>query len=202
MKNLANLEKALVIAKLNTDLNGQKPFVMFYIAIQQGNELDAIPIWNMEYPNLPEGKLDTCAASASKLNVADIWVFVTSVNELQSEYLNSLGLEYRFQKDDDALVRLAEKLDMDRMHVGYDGEDEEGSYFITYRVDCHKILPAGLFLYDLRESDEDDSQPCCIEEHVRVNHYGCMLTNRALPVPMELEVDPVEYDEEGNIISQ
>ena len=116
--------------------------------------------------------------------------------------MQELKLVYRFHEDTDALERLAVKLNMDKMNVGFDGEAEDGTWFTCCRIEnaLRGVLPESLHVYSLRSSDEDDSQAASIEEVVRVNHYGDILVNDILPVPVKLEVDPVEYDEEGNII--
>lgn len=88
------------------------------------------------------------------------------------------------------------------MHIGYDGESNEGTWFTCLRIDnaIRNMLPANLHIYLLRADDEDDSRAASIEERVYVNHYGDILTNKSLPVPIQLEVEDIQYDEEGNII--
>ena len=202
MKNLENLDKSLVVAVINPDYQGRKVFAMFFVEKQNGDELDVLPVWDMDYPTENIGQINGHLNSVRKLKVADIWSFVTSLNKWQVMWLRSLDLDYQFYKDVDALERLADKMDMDKMNIDFDGEDEDGTWFSCVRLDEYrKILPEGLHLYSLRAADEDDSQPASIEERVRVNHYGDILTDRPLAVPIELEVEEIEYDEDGNIIA-
>ena len=202
MKKLENLDKSLVVAVINPDYQGRKVFAMFFVEKQNGEELDVLPVWDMDYPTENKGQINGHLNSVRKLKIADIWSFVTFLNKWQVMWLRSLDLDYQFYKDVDALERLADKMDMDKMHIGFDGEDEDGTWFSCVRLDEYrKILPEGLHLYSLRAADEDDSQPASIEERVRVNHYGDILTDRPLAVPIELEVEEIEYDEDGNIIA-
>lgn len=62
------------------------------------------------------------------------------------------------------------------------------------------MLPENFHVYSLRASDEDDSQAAVIEDKVLVNHYGDILLDHPLSVPIMLHVDKIQYDDEGNII--
>lgn len=202
MNNLENLKNALVIAVVNPNYYGRKVFTMFHIKEQTGDTLVVDTLWDMDYPDNSRGQINPVRNSVNQLKIEDIWVFVTSVSETQKAYLEKLGIEYRYHKDDKALERLAHKLDMDLMNIGYEGEPDEGTWFTCCRLDSdvRNIIPSDMYVYSLRASDIDDSQPCMIDEFVWVNHYGDILTDRSLPVSMKLEVAPVLYDEEDNII--
>ena len=195
----ANLEKSLVIASVSTNQFGRKVFVMFFVEKQSAHELIVQPVWDMEFDT--GGQIAAELNTVRKLKVEDIWSFVTSLNKWQEMWLRSLDLDYHFHQDEKALERLAEKMEMDKLNIGYEGESEDGTWFTCLRLDDYRhILPDNLHIYSLRASDDDDSQPASIEDRVMVNHYGDILTGKALPVPMELEVESVEYDDEGNII--
>ena len=194
-----NLEKSLVIAVISTNQFGRKVFGMFFVEKQSAHELDVLLVWNMDF--VIGGQIVGELNTAHKLKIEDIWSFVTSLNEWQIMWLRSLNLDYHFYQDEKALERLAEKIDMDKLNIGYEGESEEGTWFTCLRLDDYRhILPDNLHVYSLRASDDDDSQPASIENKVLVNHYGDILTDKPLPVPMELEVEEIEYDEDGNII--
>ena len=201
MKKLENLDKSLVVAVINPDYQGRKVFAMFFVEKQNGDELDVLPVWDMDCPTENKGLINGHLNSVRRLKVVDIWSFVTSLNKWQVMWLRSLDLDYQFYKDVDALERLAVKMDMDKMNIGFDGEEDEGTWFTCLRLDDYRhILPDNLHIYSLRVSDEDDAQPASIEEKVVVNHYGDILTDKVLSIPVRLEVELIEYDEEGNII--
>lgn len=194
-----NLEKSLVIAVVSTNQFDRKVFTMFFVEKQKGDELHVLPVWNMDF--VTGGQIMGECHPVCNLKVEDIWSFVTSLNKWQVMWFRSLNLDYRFHHDEKALERLAEKMGMDKLNIGYEGESEEGTWFTCLRLDDYRhILPDNLHIYSLRTSDEDDAQPASIEEKVVVNHYGDILTDKVLPIPVQLEVEPIEYDEEGNII--
>lgn len=192
-----NSVNTLFVGIINPDYFGHKAFAMFHVIEQNGADLKVHPVWY-------KGCTNTFNVSWT-MNVNDVWFFVTSLSDKQEAAFKQMGLVYRFHEDDKALERLAGKLDMDRMFIGYEGESEEGTWFNCCRTD-NDILEAlreyspNFHVYSLRASDDDDSQAASIEEKVLVNHYGDILTDRPLSVPVMLEVDDVEYDEEGNII--
>ena len=195
----ANLEKSLVIASVSTNQFGRKVFVMFFVEKQSAHELIVQPVWDMEFDT--GGQIAVELNTVRKLKVEDIWSFVTSLNKWQVMWLRSLDLDYHFHQDEKALERLAEKMEMDKLNIGYEGESEDGTWFTCLRLDDYRhILPDNLHIYSLRASDDDDSQPASIEEKVMVNHYGDILTDKPLQVPIELEVENIEYNTEGNII--
>ena len=203
MKTLQNLEKSLVIAVLNTDYFGHNIFGLFHVVKQEGDSLKVNLLWNMQYPDSDRGRLDGFQKDTRTISVDDVWLCPNSLSEPQKIFIeDALHLEYRFYKDEDVFERLASKLGMDLMNIGYEGEPETGTYFSCCRVSSYerKILPEGFHVYSLRESDEDGSQPCSIENWVSFNHFGDILTYKPLPVPMQLPVETVEYDEEGCII--
>ena len=200
---MENLEKSLIIAVINPDYFGRKLFATFFVEEQQDDILKVLPLWYEDYPDSLRGQMDGVNNSVRPLKIEDIWVFPTSISDAKKEAFSKMGLDYRFYKDDKALERFASKLDMDKMNVGYDGEPEDGTWFTCCRVDLAAvgILPENFYIYSLRTSEVDDSQPASIEERVIVNHYGDILTDKPLPVPVELEVEPVEYDDEGYIVN-
>lgn len=203
MNKINNLENTLVIAPVNDNYYGRKVFCMFHVKEQDGDVLEVNNLWCMDYPDSVKGEINSFRNSVKQIKTDDIWVFANSITEQQKVYFQKLELEYRFHKDDKALERLASKIGMDLTTIGYDEENEEGTWFTCCRIDSYtrKIIPDGLYVYSLRASDEDDSQPASIEEKVMVNHYGDILTDKPLQVPIELEVENIEYDTEGNIIS-
>ena len=202
MVKLKNLENAIVVAVINPDYFGRKVFGLFHVQEQVEETLKVNCFWDLDYPDSSKGIIPPYRSSIKEISIDDIWVCVDSLTEQQQNYLQELKLAYRFHEDSDALERLAVKLDMDRMNVGFDGEAEDGTWFTCCRIEnaLRGILPKSLHVYSLRSSDEDDSQAASIEEVVCVDHYGDILVKDILPVPVKLEVDPVEYDEEGNII--
>ena len=205
MKTLQNLEKALVIAVMDTDYFGNKLFGLFHVKKQEGDNIKVNLLWDMNYPDSDRGRLDGYQKDTRYISVDDVWVCPDSLSEQQETFFKeALKLDYHFHKDEDALERLADKLGMDLLNIGYEGEPETGTWFNCCRVGVHerKILPKNFHIYSLRSSDEDDSQPASIENWVPVNHYGDILTDRPLPIPLMLEVEPIDYDEEGNIISR
>lgn len=202
MKKLVNLEKALVVAIANPLLLGRTAFAMFYVKNQREDILEAIPVWEMGYPEMEKGKIYPSQDNCEQLSVDDVLFCVNELNVAQKEHLEELKLDYRFHEDENALARLAKKLDMDLLNVGYGEESEEGTWFTCLRIDnaIRNMLPSNFHIYSLRADDDDDSQAASIEDRVYVNHYGDILTDKQLPVPVELEVDDIQYDEEGNII--
>ena len=204
MNTFQNIERALVIAAINPNYNGRKVYAMFYVNEQVDDLLKVTPLWDMDWPDTERGKINTPYHKVKELHLRDIVVFVNQLTEIQEAYFNFLGLDYRFIKDNQALTRLAREWDMDLNHIGYEGESEVGTFFTCCRINFYtrKILPKGLYLYSLRASEEDDSQPASIEQSVMVNHYGDILTHKPLPIPVMLEVEHIEYDDDGCIISK
>lgn len=47
--------------------------------------------------------------------------------------------------------------------------------FTNGRID-RTTVPADFYVYDIRHSDDDDSEASTIEPNVMVNHYGTILT--------------------------
>ena len=54
--------------------------------------------------------------------------------------------------------------------------------FTILRVDP-KSVPKGLYVYDIRHSDEDWCEPATIEPKVVVNHMGAIITNEEIRFP-------------------
>ena len=198
-----NLEKSLIIAVINPDYFGRKVFATFFVEEQQDDILKVLPLWCEDYPDSLRGQMDGVNNSVRQLKTEDIWVFPTSISDAKKDAFSKMGLDYHFYKDKKALERLAAKLNMDKMNVGFDGEPEDGTWFNCCRTDnsVRNILPDGIYIYSLRTSDEDDSQPASIEQTVTVNHFGDILTGKELPIPVILEIEPVEYDDEGCIVN-
>lgn len=192
-KNL-NLEKTLLYAVISSNFAGKRLFAMFYVMEHNETKLKVRPVWNMGYPNTFNVSCD--------MDIDDVWSFVTTLSDEQKKALEKLGIDYRFHHDVKALDRLASQIDMDKMFIGYDGEPEDGTWFTCCRIDSdiRQILPEHLHVYSLRASDTDDSQPASIEETVIVNHYGDILTDKKLMLPVELEVEDIPRDEDGNIL--
>ena len=65
----------------------------------------------------------------------------------------------------------------------------EKMLFTNARVDRQSV-PKGLYLYEVRHSDEDWGEPIQIAEWIRVNHWGTLLSSK----PIELEKSPVIYN--------
>ena len=192
-KNL-NLEKTLLYAVVNPNFAGKSLFAMFYVMEHNETKLKVRPVWYMDCSNTFNVSCD--------MDIDDVWSFVTTLSDEQKKALEKLGIDYRFHHDEKALDRLASQIEMDKMFIGYDGEPEDGTWFTCCRIDSdiRQILPEHLHIYSLRASDADDSQPASIEETVIVNHYGDILTDKKLPLPVELEVEDIPRDEEGNIL--
>ena len=76
--------------------------------------------------------------------------------------------------------------------------------FADCRVDRAK-LPAGVHCYDLRGSDDDPGAPCTIEEHVRVNHAGCVITAEPV-IPQGVEYmkldEGLDFTDESMTVKQ
>ena len=51
--------------------------------------------------------------------------------------------------------------------------------FTNGRIDRQRV-PQGYFCYDIRHSDDDDSEAATIEPSVTVNHYGTILTREQI----------------------
>ena len=192
-KNL-NLEKTLLYAVINPNFAGKRLFAMFYVMEHNETKLKVRPVWYMGCNNTFNGSWG--------MDIEDVWSFVTTLSGEHKKALEKLHLDYRFHHDEKALERLASKIGMDKMFIGYDGEPEDGTWFTCCRIDSdiRQILPQNLYIYSLRASDADDSQPASIEEKVIVNHYGDILTDKKLVLPVELEVEDIPRDEEGNIL--
>ena len=62
-----------------------------------------------------------------------------------------------------------------------------GGLFSELRVDAPTI-PKGLFPYDIRYSDHDDSVPATIESFVSINYFGTVIVNA-----------PLDFGESGHI---
>ena len=46
---------------------------------------------------------------------------------------------------------------------------------------CDRItLPKGMYLYEVRHDDEGRGEPCEISEHILVNHWGTLISNRPI----------------------
>ena len=65
----------------------------------------------------------------------------------------------------------------------------EKMLFTNARVDRQSV-PKGLYVYEVRHSDEDWGEPIQIAEWIRVNHWGTLLSSK----PIELEKSPVIYN--------
>lgn len=71
-------------------------------------------------------------------------------------------------------------------------------YFAPNRLEGDSI-PDGLFKYELRNSEEDESSAASIEDKVYVNYYGTLVTAMPLPTPLPISVPYIPLDEEGDI---
>ncbi|MCC8168786.1 MAG: ssDNA-binding domain-containing protein [Oscillospiraceae bacterium] len=58
-------------------------------------------------------------------------------------------------------------------------------------------IPDGLYRYDLRGSDDDPGIPCAIEEHVGVNHAGCVITSEPIDIA---EIGYIPIQDELNFL--
>lgn len=61
--------------------------------------------------------------------------------------------------------------------------------FTILRVDP-KSVPKGLYVYDIRHSDEDWGEPATIEPKVIVNHMGAIITNEEIKFPNPDDTHP------------
>ena len=73
----------------------------------------------------------------------------------------------------------------DYQDIGILGHD---AVFSNWRIDRTK-LPEGLYCYDLRGSDDDPGQYKFLEEHVVVNHAGCVITAEPIELPDNGRID-------------
>ena len=73
-------------------------------------------------------------------------------------------------------------MDKDELFELVELDDGTEVLFADCRVD-RKDLPEGLYCYDLRGDDEDPGMPATIEEHVMVNHAGCIIAAEPLKFP-------------------
>lgn len=77
--------------------------------------------------------------------------------------------------------------------------------FSNGRIDRSKV-PEGLYVYDLRGSDDDSGEPCNIEKHVTVNHAGSIITSEPVPIPergwLPLGDEGLNFTGESMTISQ
>lgn len=62
----------------------------------------------------------------------------------------------------------------------------EKMLFTNARVE-RSTVPKGLYLYEVRHSDEDWGEPIQVAEWIRVNHWGTLLSTK----PIKLEKSPV-----------
>ena len=51
--------------------------------------------------------------------------------------------------------------------------------FTCLRCD-RSTLPKGMFLYEVRHDDDQQGIPCEIAEHILVNHWGTLITNKPI----------------------
>ncbi|MBQ7647117.1 MAG: hypothetical protein IJS94_07600 [Clostridia bacterium] len=58
----------------------------------------------------------------------------------------------------------------------------EKMLFTSLRID-KKTVPEGLYIYEIRHSDEDWGDPCQVAAWVFVNHYGTVISH----TPIEFE---------------
>ena len=80
--------------------------------------------------------------------------------------------------------------------------------FSCCRVDRSSV-PKGLFVYDVRNDDDQTGLPVQIGEHILVNHWGTLISNQPLPLGQYasdgkalLDIDPMEnWNYEGYVIT-
>jgi hypothetical protein len=73
--------------------------------------------------------------------------------------------------------------------------------FTNGRVDRNG-LPDGIFCYDIRHSDRDDSIPCSLEAFVAVNHFGTILCSTDFGLREWGEYIKMSYDESPNFLGE
>jgi len=73
-----------------------------------------------------------------------------------------------------------------------------------WRVD-RTTLPEGLFLYELRHTDEDWGEPCQLAKSILVNFYATVLTAQPIPLPaygyLDFESRVFVYKEEDACVT-
>lgn len=72
---------------------------------------------------------------------------------------------------------------LDALSQIYECVDINGinALFASERIE-RSTVPNGLHCYDVRDSDACDGNPCTIEDHVLVNHFGTIICKDALPM--------------------
>ncbi len=73
---------------------------------------------------------------------------------------------------------------------------DEKALFSNERIKAADV-PDGLYCYDLRGSDDDPGMPISVEEHVGVNHAGCVITSEPIDIP---ESGYIPIDDELNFL--
>lgn len=63
---------------------------------------------------------------------------------------------------------------------------------------CQRIaeceVPAGMFKYGIRHTDNDDTVPSTLEKKVVVNHYGDFITNQEIEIPESGYIDIIDWE--------
>lgn len=70
---------------------------------------------------------------------------------------------------------------------------EKPALFICIRID-RSTVPDGMFLYEVRHSDEDFGEPVQIAEGILVNHFGTILTCEPIDLPADRCLDIEKED--------
>ena len=86
-----------------------------------------------------------------------------------------------------------------KTHELEEWKDECAVGFCSPAQTDSRCLPDGLYQYDLRGSDEDETFPASVESKVTVDHYGTIVVCAPLPAPIAMSVPFIPYDEDGNI---
>ena len=68
---------------------------------------------------------------------------------------------------------------------------EQPMLFTCLRVD-RTTVPKGYFLYEVREDDDGNGEPCQIAKGILVNHLGTLISNKPISLPADgyLDIDP------------
>lgn len=80
--------------------------------------------------------------------------------------------------------------------------------FTCLRCD-RKTLPKGMYLYEVRHDDDMQGIPCEIADHITVNHWGTLISNRPISLterpdgqkPYRLINEETDWNYEGEFCS-
>ncbi len=77
--------------------------------------------------------------------------------------------------------------------------------FTDWRIDRNTI-PNGLYLYEIRHSDEDGMEPVQLAKGILVNHYGTVLSAKEIKLDADgyrdMEEDDFSFSDKSNLLAR